>query len=471
MEQEQIRTIEEEQKEWQRKANLLSHGEIVNLIIVARENKAPASQLFEARILLSYKGIDWANNSAIIGYLNTIIDDRESKQEDKSSAEALLGVVQKAREKENPKNEIKREKLHPLLRQAYLEAKRPDIAFGDDPAKLMTYVRNVVTDGELGKMDAEVWENKWVLAALTSSQWLTFWANADMTATGVACRTLRDNPDLLCGQWTEEEWTKKMGFPKFDNNGAKIDFYPHWAQIPGLTIKAFQKMAAVDTSWLVDMYNNAPAESRKELRAHIGKAFTSLKPGDLVDWDTSMFAPENQVFDLVTRNIDSSLIGSKDVQNSIIANGKPKQLAPLFKNWSFFGKPHTQEAIIDGAIALGLTDMLGDAKENWWDTRDTKNKEDNVFEHIDIKEGNIIEHKDIKKISDLFKSSIISPQEIGKTITVLHSKQKKDFIVSLVLVDPAAKKIEDAFIFYLKDSSGTIKKYFQKKDGSVALKE
>lgn len=168
----------------------------------------------------------------------------------------------------------------------YEEVGRIDLAYGDDPSKLMERVRKAGERGEdITRWRAEVWKNKYVVMAMTYPHILTV-PRLSMEASWYLKDTLKENPEFFSpGIEKEPDW------PTLEEKGEPYSVYPTWAKIPGLINKIVLSALEVDpVPHIEDLYKNARLADQADLQRVIQDCLVKkIKPEDIIGFDGGCF--------------------------------------------------------------------------------------------------------------------------------------------------------------------------------------
>lgn len=284
------------------------------------------------------------------------------------------------------------------LKYLYLEAGRPDIAFGNNLPGFMNFIRYMGERGEdITKLKPDVWNNPSAVIALDIPQVLALTGKGgSMEATWNLNQTLALHPWIVYEGIPKEVWLK-MGLPEFLQKGERIDKYPGWAGIAGIIRFFVEKGLSVDPNRTVErMWRNTPLEDKNKLEKIFKALLTKITPDRVAGFDVSVFElnikenlkqkgwkilddgkikdpqdhiwlynPEKEIFSrqdnpliikkaeeiinigsafwLIGRFISAHQLGSDWTENSIYAAGKPEIQNTIRKYKNYFVHSETRE--------------------------------------------------------------------------------------------------------------------------------
>ncbi len=158
---------------------------------------------------------------------------------------------------------VKNLKLTERERYILEQAGRLDLAYGDNPGRLMQRVREAHNRGEdISRWRPEVWKNKYAVIAMSYPQVLSIPSKFGMEAAWNVRETIMRNPEIFSpGIDWRPEWGKKLV-----EKEKTFDRAPTWANIPGLINKILVAGLEVDpVRHIESVYKNARLEDRDNL--------------------------------------------------------------------------------------------------------------------------------------------------------------------------------------------------------------
>lgn len=283
-------------------------------------------------------------------------------------------------------------------RERYIaeQAGRIDLAYGDDPTKLMEKVREAADRGQdITRWNPRVWLNRYAVMAMTYPHLLTT-PRFGMEASWNLKETFTQNPEFFApGVSKEKEWFQ------LEEKGKKYSLYPTWQGIPGLIKMPVLSALEIDPKLhLENLYKNASLWDRAEVASVMRNCLLKkFKPEDIMGWDGGCFElkvkkkyKEKYQFDkkngrlkdkitgdeytydsdrkifldknkkelgkkleeiidttstfwLVTRYMEPHQVGGPEVVRSVYTSGKPETQKSLIADKNYFPKKETQDKI------------------------------------------------------------------------------------------------------------------------------
>jgi hypothetical protein len=266
-------------------------------------------------------------------------------------------------------------KLHGVIKNAFIESGRIDIAFGDNPVELMKHIRKMHDRGaDITKIRPEVWLDRHAVLATSKVQVLTLFQKGSKEATFNFNQTLRENPEILLGTTKEEaprkapSWFGTEQWPVFYEDFKKEEKYPTWGEVGGIAKFPFNSALSVNPELHIEgLYKNTKFKDREKLQKLFKKTLGKLKAEDINGWDAGCFnikwirkptfnektgrynkdgiIDPNCTFYLFTRFLDPGQIGRKEITKSIFASGKPEIYNLIIKHQNYFENKDTRNRI------------------------------------------------------------------------------------------------------------------------------